>query len=157
MPIHLARRRRRQQSVVAVWLTVLLFVLISTPFVATVPRALAASASYLDLSPEGATFGPGGTVTLQASVYDEDGNLLTSSPTNVRFFFSGASPNNPNDPGASSDMDCSTGSDGRCEVTYVATHLGTDTVCARFSGPATLCEEPVDDPEMDDDVDVVTV
>ena len=133
MPTYLARRRRRQQSVVAVWLTVLLFALISTPFVATVPRVLAASASYLDLSPEGATYRPGDTVTLHASVYDEDGNLLTGSPTNVRFFFSADSPNNPDDPGASSDMDCSTGSDGRCDVTYVASSLGTDTICARPS------------------------
>ena len=147
---------RRQRTVVAVWLTVLLFALVCAPFAASTPPVLAASASYLDLSPESAMYGPGGTVTIQASVYDEDGNLLTGSPTNVRFFFSPASPNKPNEPGASSDMDCSTGSTGRCEVTYVATNLGTDTICARSSVRPTVCDEPVDDPEMDDDVDVVT-
>jgi hypothetical protein len=155
----LARHRRRRQSMAAVWLTLLLLAAAALPFGAGVGRVLAADpvATYLDLSPETATYGPGATVTLTANVYDQDGNLLTGTSTHVRFYFSAASPNNPGSPGGNPDLDCMTGSAGTCDVTYLPAALGTDSICARFSGPPTLCDEPVGDPEMDDNVDVVEV
>ena len=109
-----ATRRRRHQSVVAVSLTVLLCAIVAAPFGAGTPRAFAAVATYLDVSPETAAYGPGTTVTLHAAVYDEDGNLYAGADTSthVRFYFSTDSPNNPNSPGSSPDLDCDTGTAG---------------------------------------------
>ncbi len=77
---HLKRRRRRSWSVLAVWLSVMLVAVTIATFSAAVPPVLAAGdATYLDLSPETATYGPGSTVTITARVYDENDILLTET------------------------------------------------------------------------------
>ena len=115
------RPRRRQQSVAAVVLTAMLCAIAAAPFWAVAPRAMAAGTpTYLHLSPTSATYATGATVSIHAAVYDDDGNLSTGTSTHVRFYFWPASPNDPGSPGSSPDMDCDTGTDGTCDVTYVA-------------------------------------
>jgi hypothetical protein len=117
----------------------------------------ASTATYLDFEPESASAMPGASVSLQAFVYDQDGNLFEGpdTSTHVRFFFSTGSPNDPASPGSSPDISCDTGTSGQCSVTYVAVNAGTDIICARFSGPPSLCDEPLDAPELANTADVV--
>ena len=152
-------RRRRHQSLVAVSLTVLLTAIVAAPFWAGTSRVLAATATFLDVSPETSTYGPGATVTLHAAVYDEDGNPYAGegTSTHVRFYFSAASPNNPHSPGSNPDLDCDTGTSGSCDVSYVAAAFGDDTICGLFAGPPTSCTEPSGDPELNDGMDTVVV
>src|SRR6476660_1708315 len=129
------RPRRRQQSVAAVLLTAMLCAIAAAPFWASVQHVSAAGTpTYLHLSPATATYGTGATVSILASVYDDDGSLSTATSTHVRFYFWPTSPNDPGSPGSSPDLDCYTGTDGTCVVTYVANQAGTDTICALFSG-----------------------
>ena len=134
----LARHRRRRQSMAAVWLTLLLLAAAALPFGAGVRRVLAADpvATYLDLSPETATYGPGATVTLTANVYDQDGNLLTGTSTHVRFYFSAASPNNPGSPGGNPDLDCTDRFGGHLRRHLFAGSAGDRLGLRAFSGTA---------------------
>ena len=83
---------------------------------AAVPQALvvAASATTVDVSPEHGAGPTGGTVTLTAVVYDEDGNVFAGpgTSTQVRFYFDPTSPNDVDSPGNSSDLRCVTGETG---------------------------------------------
>ena len=59
----------------------------ATPFQASDVIA-AGVPTYVDVSPEHGTGPVGGTVTLTARVYDDDGALSTGSSSHVRFWFS---------------------------------------------------------------------
>src|SRR5688572_14994571 len=120
------------------------------------PVAVAAgSPSIVDLDPEHGSGPIGGTVTLTARVYDDDGLLYTDDSVHVRVFIEAGSPNDIDSPGNSPDLDCYTGTTGQCSVSFDAAIGGTDTVCALIGGPTSQCAENVDAPEMDDRVDVV--
>ena len=128
----------------------------AAPFASQV--AVAASATTVDVSPQYGTGATGGVVVLTARVYDENGDLYagTGTSTHVRFFFHPSSPNDIDSPGNSSDLDCATGDDGMCTVSYTAAVAGTDIICALLGGPSSQCDgENVGDPERNDRVDAV--
>jgi hypothetical protein len=145
---------RRRVAIVA-WLAGAVLMVALAPV--GLPVRGASTATYLDFEPESASAMPGASVSLQAFVYDQDGNLFNGpdTSTHVRFFFRTGSPNDPASPGNSPDISCDTGTSGQCSVTYVAANAGTDIICARFSGPPTLCDEPLNAPELDNTADIV--
>ena len=119
--------------------------------------ALEPAARFVDIQPESAEVDQGTTVSLTARVYSEPG-LLYAGPgtsTHVRFFFVAGSPNDIDSPGNSPDLQCTTGTAGECSVSYDADELGSDLVCVMIAGPVSQCDEPVNDPDLDDRVDVV--
>ena len=150
-----SKRPRTALSVALVSATLfVLSVAPATPLRA--PIVVAAGApTFVDLSPEHGSGPIAGTVILTARVYDADGLLSTDTSTHVRFWFNAGDPNDIDSPGSSSDLDCDTGTTGICTVSYVAANGGTDTICAVIGGNQSQCSEPVDQPELDDRVDVV--
>ena len=152
------KRHRRTDRLAAAWLVALLSIAVApaAPFASQV--AVAASATTVDVSPEHGTGPTGGVVVLTARIYDENGDLYagTGTSTHVRFFFHASSPNDIDSPGNSSDLDCATGDDGMCTVSYTAAVAGTDIICALIGGPSSQCDdENVGDPERNDRVDAV--
>src|SRR4029077_17920439 len=76
--------------------------------------------------------------------------------TQVRFYFQAGSPNDPH-PGNGADLGCHTGQTGSCSVTYTATDLGIDLICAVADSTGSSCSEAVDSPDGDDLADMVKV
>jgi hypothetical protein len=126
----------------------------ATPLRAPIVIA-AGNPTYVDVSPEHGTGAIGDSVTLTATVYDDDGVLSTASNTHVKFRFTPGDPNDPDTPGNNPDLDCVIDNSGTCSVSYVAAVGGTDTICALLGGPVSQCAEGVDAPELDDRADVV--
>jgi hypothetical protein len=110
-------------------------------------------ATYLDLEAETASGAAGTTFVLTATVYDQFGELFTRSNVNVKMWW--LSGPNGQGQGGSSDLDCSTGSEGSCSVSYDAALAGTDLICAAIGGSANQCTEAWDSAELDDDHDTV--
>src|SRR3990170_5242784 len=126
----------------------------SMPFAVPVVAHDGGDAAVLDVDPETESGPVGTTCTIDATVYDDDGDLLTGpgSDTLVKFYFVWGSPNDPQD-GLTPDLTCQTGTEGECSVTYTALEAGTDTICA-LAGPWWECLESVGAPEMDDLADM---
>ena len=74
---------------------------------------------------------------------DSDGNPLSGpgTDTRIRWYFLPGSANDMGSPGNSSDLDCRTGDEGQCSVTYVANRSGIDLICAISGGPTEVCDE----------------
>jgi hypothetical protein len=148
------RGSQRTDRLVACWAFVLLAILLSPTTVAGPSVALAAAETTVDVDPEHGAGQTGGTVVLTARVHDENGDDFAGA--NVRFFFDPTSPNDMHSPGNSPDLECITGSNGICTVSYVAANPGTDVICALIGGASSQCDaEDIDDPERDDRVDSV--
>ena len=121
-----SRTIRRRASRLAALSGLLLVASVSIPL-AVPTSAIAASGPRLDVTPEDGTTAQGGTVVLQASIFDTHGAPDPSGHTILFFFLSGSD----NDPGGSflhPDLTCHTGSDGDCSVSYVAAHAGEDSL-----------------------------
>ena len=112
---------------------------------------------FVNAEPESSTGAVGSTVSIDAIVYDQDGNPFVGVGTDahVRFYFEGVSPNDPGSPGNSSDFDCHTGTTGVCTGTYVPAFESTDLICALVDGPRKRCDETLDFTELDDNADIV--
>ena len=118
-------------------------------------QALAASGSiFVDFAPETATVAVGSTVSLLVHAQDSTGDPYPAQDVRV-YFVSG--PNDPGGPGNDPDFACTTDLTGTCSVSYVPAATGTDVLCAVSSGSPFQCDEPVGDPELDDNVDVIQV
>ena len=87
-------------AVVSVALCALSIAPAAMPFRAAVVVA-AGVPTFVDVDPEHGTGPIGGTVTLTARVYDDDGALSTGTSTHVRFWFTDGDPNDPDSPGNS--------------------------------------------------------
>ncbi len=111
-----------------------------------------AGGKTLDVLPSYDSGPIGTTFVLVAYVYDESGQPDTGHPAHVRFYFQPGSANDPTGPSSSADMDCSTGHQGQCSVSYVAASPGTDTICAVASGSRKACDGAA---ESDGQVSVV--
>jgi len=135
---HLDRRRRRQRSLIAVWLTAVSFAFAAAPFGAMVPRALAAGLT-LEVGPETASARTGVPTTLTASVRDAAGDgvdgvqvdfEVTAGPGDDDIGSAGDTPTAP-------DLSCTTSGGGAgvpatCSVSYTEADNtgGTDAIRA---------------------------
>ena len=113
MARHLQGRRRRQQSIAAVWLTMLLCAIVAAPFWAGVPRVFAAGLR-LEVTSETASARTGTPATLTASVTDSSGDgangvhvdfELTGGPGDNDIGSAGDTPTSP-------DLSCTTSGGG---------------------------------------------
>ncbi|HUG29999.1 MAG TPA: hypothetical protein VMQ65_05770, partial [Candidatus Limnocylindria bacterium] len=131
------------------WSLVLAF---STP-------SLAAPGARVNVEPELLDVTVGATVILTATAIDADGDpsVGAESNTHVRWYFTPDSPNNPDSPGNSPDLQCWTGTVGFCSVSYQANAAGVDTVCAIVGGSVFMCDESQPAPEWDNHSDTVLV
>jgi hypothetical protein len=116
--------------------------------------AHAASAVFLDLGPEPAAAAVGFPFELTASAWDGAGTPLAGLPIRVSFV---SGPNDPGGPGNNPDLTCITGPAGGCVVAYTPVAPGTDVLCAVSTGGPFQCTEPIDEPDGDDNVDVIEV
>ncbi len=110
-------------------------------------------ATFLDVEADTADVSPGSAVVLTATVYDQDGDPYAGGSRVKMWWLSG--PNDPHNPGGSSDLDCMTAADGQCTVSYVAFDSGTDLICASLGGSRNQCTESWNDPELDNADDTV--
>lgn len=145
-----AGRRRAVAIIVALAVAWALMVAAARP-------SAAAPGTLLDISPETESVDVGDTITLTASLRNADGTPATGPGTNthVRWYFAAGSPNEPPGGGSNHDFECWTGALGACSISYVASAVGTDSICATAGGSPGACAESLGATDWADGADVV--
>ena len=119
------------------------------------------TASLVDVQPETGSRATATSHLMSVVVRDQDGNPFVGPGTDARveFHFLPSSPNDPGSPGLGGppDLACTTGTIGACQVSFVGSAPGTDTICGVFAGPTGGCSELSGAPEFGDGADVVVV
>jgi hypothetical protein len=144
-------RRNRASTVLSMAAALLSSLLV---LVLPTSHARAAAPVRLDFGPEPLIVTVGTTANLTLPVVDDLGDQIAGRSVRV-YFVSG--PNDPGGNGNSPDMTCTTDAAGSCQIQYTPAVTGTDVLCAEASGSPHACNEPTDDPELDDNVDAIAV